>query len=94
MKTLNTFAATKSVRVVNINYRHCGYGRKQVGFDLVDSDNNIHVSIEPCNYTNYKWMVSAKNIGCFHLKNMAAVIKYLSTANITFKGTTGFKLSA
>lgn len=92
MKSINSFAALHGLTVVKVTYR--SNGSKSFGYDLVDSSNNIQVTIAPVNYSNGdKWMVvdytSNRPEGIFYMKSLQQITSKLQA----FKpiGFTGFK---
>ena len=93
-KNIQEFANYFNLKIVPINYK--GFNRK--GYDLVDVDNYIQLSIEPREYnkdsvySKDKWFISdytAEGTSVFYVKNINEIPKILT--NFTPKKT-GHKL--
>ena len=70
MKTLNKIAAQiTGARIVKIKYG------QNIGFDIIDANNNILLMVKPSFNTGFKWIVSNKSMQSLNFVNDLRQIK-------------------
>ena len=91
---LKNFAEMHGLKILPVNFKFQGVSDKRKGFDLVDADGNIQITLEPKSYGNDsmyskdKWLVSDKsNKKSFYISSL----RELSKITGEFVGHTGFK---
>jgi len=71
MKTLQKFAEMHNLEIVTIKYRNQGLRVTRKGYDLINENREIKLSLEPVSYSNGdKWLVREGHTPHTHLKSV------------------------
>lgn len=96
--SLETFASSRNLRVVELRFGHRSSGAKQKGYALIDSDKNEIVTIEPSFSSTNKWRAYVRKIGenrDYYIsgKTISDIIKHMKSDKNIGPGWTGYKYS-